>query len=45
MPNAMLLGQAAGTAAALCISTGLLPKDFPIKDLQKVLRKDGMFLD
>jgi len=45
MPNAMLLGQASGTAAALCVNTNVKPKELNVKELQNRLKEDGMFLD
>ncbi len=44
MPMCFKTGQAAGTAAALCIQQGQLPRELPIPGLQSVLRADGMFL-
>jgi hypothetical protein len=43
-PNAMLLGQAAGTAAALALETDVLPRDVSITKLQEYLKQDGVFL-
>lgn len=36
-------GQAAGTAAALCIQKGLLPAELSTGELRRVLAGDGMF--
>jgi ribulose 1,5-bisphosphate synthetase/thiazole synthase len=36
-PTWMAVGQAAGVAAALSARTGVLPRDLPVVDLQKVL--------
>lgn len=36
-PVVMNLGQAAGMAAALCISRGCQPRELPVKDLQEAL--------
>ncbi len=43
-PSAMATGQAAGTAAALSLLKGVLPKELSIKDLQEQLLKDDVFL-
>jgi hypothetical protein len=39
-PVVMNLGQAAGMAAALCISQGCQPRDLPVRDLQEALLHD-----
>jgi hypothetical protein len=44
MPMCYKTGQAAGTAAALCVKNDLTPRTVPIAELQSILRKDGMFL-
>lgn len=44
-PSAMATGQAAGTAAALSLLNGVLPKNINIEELQRRLVKDGVFLD
>ncbi len=47
MATCSLLGQAMGTAAAICIRKGLLPKEIKgdsVKLLQKILMDDGVFL-
>jgi hypothetical protein len=41
IPGAMLTGEAAGTAAALCVRSGKDPKDLNISDLQERLVKQG----
>lgn len=43
-PSAMAAGQAAGTAAALAITTGSTPATINIKELQSQLIADGMVL-
>lgn len=43
-PSAMAAGQAAGTAAALALSTNTTPAQINIKELQRQLREDGMVL-
>ncbi len=47
MATCSLLGQAVGTAAAICVENGILPSDIKndkIKILQKMLMDDGVFL-
>jgi hypothetical protein len=39
-----VMGQAAGTAAALALARDLLPRDLPIAELQRALAADGAFL-
>jgi len=41
MGNMMALGQAAGTAAALCAVQGVTPRELDVKQLQSVLRSMG----
>jgi len=41
MGNMMALGQAAGTAAALCAARGVTPRELDVKQLQSVLRSMG----
>ncbi len=36
-PAVLLIGQAAGMAAALCIKKGIMPRDLPIRELQSAL--------
>ena len=38
------MGQAAGTAAALGLKSGTEAKDVPIRDLQRQLVSDGVYL-
>jgi hypothetical protein len=44
MPVCFKTGQAAGTAAALCLEGDTGPRDISIPGLQRVLRQDGVFL-
>jgi len=44
MPMCYKTGQAAGTAAALCVNKNLTPRTVSIVELQSILRQDGMFL-
>ena len=44
-PSAMATGQAAGTAAALCLNNNVQPVDINIKHLQDELVSDGAVLD
>ena len=44
MPVCYKTGQAAGTAAALCVRGGAEPREISIAELQRVLREDGIFL-
>jgi hypothetical protein len=39
-PVVLNLGQAAGMAAALCISRGCQPRDLPVRDLQEALLQE-----
>ena len=41
MGNMMAVGQAAGTAAALCAAQGVTPRELDVKQLQTVLRSMG----
>ena len=45
MPPVFAMGQAAGTAAALCISERIDPALVDTKELQKLLLKDGVVLE
>ena len=40
-PAVLLLGQAAGMAAALCIKTGKMPRELPVRELQAALLGQG----
>jgi hypothetical protein len=44
MPSCMSLGEAAGTAAALSVQNGVLPRNLDIGLLQDSLRKQGVLL-
>lgn len=43
MPMCYKTGQAAGSAAALCVRDDTLPGDIPVSKLQDTLRRDGVF--
>lgn len=43
-PIAIAIGQAAGTAAAVCASEGSLPRQIDVKVIQKSLLKQGAYL-
>lgn len=45
MPPVFAMGQAAGTAAALCIRDGVSPDSVNVTELQNLLVKDGTVLD
>ena len=40
----MMLGEAAGHAAAMAVATGVPPRDLPVRALQRVLLDEGFFL-
>ncbi len=42
--SCMAQGQAAGTAAALCVKENILPRDLNAEKLRKTLRSQGVFL-
>jgi len=44
MPMCFKTGQAAGTAASLCIKGNTRPRDISVVELQRILRQDGVFL-
>ena len=44
IPHCLCFGQAAGTAAAIALKTGVTPRKVNIKELQKMLVKQGAFL-
>lgn len=44
MPVCFKTGQAAGTAAAMCIKENVIPREIVVARLQSQLRKDGIFL-
>ena len=39
-----VMGQAAGTAAALAVNAGVRPRDLPVAQLQQRLQADGAYL-
>jgi hypothetical protein len=41
----MAMGQAAGTAAAMCAKEGVSPKDLCVSALQENLRKQNAIID
>ncbi|MGC8835076.1 MAG: FAD-dependent oxidoreductase, partial [Armatimonadota bacterium] len=41
MAPVMAIGQAAGAAAALCAKIGCRPRDLPVRELQKLLLRQG----
>ncbi len=43
-PTVMTLGQAAGTAAAMCASRGIEPRDIDTDDVRAALTRDGVDL-
>ena len=44
MPICANIGQAAGTAAALCVKMGCTPRELPVKELQEALMKQGVIV-
>ena len=44
-PPCIAMGQAAGTAAALCAESGISPAKIPVPELQQRLRKQGVILE
>lgn len=44
MPSCMTMGEGAGTAAALCVKSGASTHSPDIKELQKMLREQGVIL-
>lgn len=44
-PVCMLTGQAAGTAAGLCVKHSKPPKEISITELQQTLKNNGVFWD
>lgn len=42
--HCMVMGQGAGTAAALALGNGVLPERLELKSLQAVLRRSGVYL-
>ena len=45
MPPVFAMGQAAGTAAALCVKNGTAPVNVDVAELHKLLIKDGTILN
>lgn len=47
LPDNMAWGQAAGTAAAVCVRTGKTPRELEkdVSEVQKILRNNGVILD
>ncbi len=45
MGTCMAMGQAVGTAAALCVKKGICPTQLSIDELRQVLREQGAILD
>lgn len=45
MPSVFAMAQAAGTAAALCVKYGSIPKNLDTKELQKVLKEQNQCLE
>ena len=45
MGTCMAMGQAAGTAAALCVKEDILPKQLEVSELRRVLKEQGAILD
>ena len=41
--SCMAMGQGAGTAAALCVRSGLNPRELDVKKLQAVLKEQGVY--
>ncbi len=44
MPFCFGMGEAAGTAAALSLKDGVLPKEVDVKKLQKILVDQGAYI-
>jgi len=44
MPPAMATGEAAGTAAALCVKAGVIPRQLEVKSLLAALKTGGAFV-
>ena len=44
IPHSVLTGQAAGTAAALCVKDGVQPRNLNIKELQAYLKAQNIYL-
>ncbi|MBC7316912.1 MAG: FAD-dependent oxidoreductase, partial [Chloroflexi bacterium] len=44
MGTCIAIGQAAGTAAALAVASGVMPAEVEVARLQKLLREDGQLV-
>ena len=44
IPPCFAMGQAAGTAAALCVKQGISPENVNVRELQRQLHEDGVIL-
>lgn len=44
IPVCMATGEAAGTAAALCVEKGVMPRNLPVMDLQAELKNRGALI-
>jgi hypothetical protein len=44
MPPSFAMGEAAGTAAALALREGVLPRDVPVGWLRDTLRAQGAYV-
>jgi len=44
IPVCVVTGQAAGVAAALAAKAGVVPRDVPVQEIQKVLKSQGAYL-
>ncbi|MFC4276108.1 FAD-dependent oxidoreductase [Achromobacter aloeverae] len=42
--SCFVMGEAAGTAAAMALARGTMPAELPVRDLQRQLRAQGVFL-
>ena len=42
--SVIYMGQAGGTAAAMCAQSGVEPRDLNVKELQKKLLAEGFYL-
>ena len=45
MPDCMMEGQVAGTAAAMASQSGIAPRDLPVEALRRALMRDGVRYD
>lgn len=44
MPTCFAMGQAAGTAAAMCVARGVRPRELPAEELRAALREQGQIV-